>query len=91
MPILRCSKQLSSRVQRGEQLKACWVIPFPKENYIFGEQGLGKGAWSALSLSAPSGLGWQEERWLQQQRSQQKCCKPQLICKHPWLLMRIPT
>lgn len=42
MSMLRCSKQLSSTVQRGEQLRACCVIPFPKENYFFGGTGAGE-------------------------------------------------
>lgn len=82
-------------VQRGEQLRAWWVIPFPKENYFLGgtragERGLVCGK-SFCAFTHPTSLGRQEECWVQEQRSQKKPCKPQLICKHPWLLMRIPT
>lgn len=71
-------------------------FPSPPKITFMGEQGPGKGAWSAVSLSAPSPtqLVWAGRRsagYRSRGALQKKPCKPQLICKHPWLLMRIPT
>lgn len=92
--MLRCSMQLSSTVQRGAQLRASSVTSFPKENDFFLECGLGEGGLvcskSLCTFSHPPGLGWQEEHWAQDQGSQQKYCKPEPICRHPRLPVRIP-
>lgn len=45
---------------------------------------------SLCTFSHLPGLGWQEEHWAQEQGSQQKCCKPEPICRHPRLPVRIP-
>lgn len=73
MSMPKCSKQLSNMVQRGEQLRACWVIPFPQKNYFYGgtragERGLVCGK-SFCAFTHPTSLGWQEECWVQEQRS----------------------